>query len=172
MNFRRARVQQEESNTPMMAIFGGVFGLLLVFLVVVNLYTDAAQRERLSQGAEDGLYRIERLDGGAGYIVITFPHEVRIIETGEGVAPAQACEAGSAFVRYARRVYESDGEQLVFFMLEGSVPTMASVRECLRRLWPGRVLTIGWVIADDELLKSVTLGDIPGYIRDYAEVTQ
>lgn len=153
----------------MMAIFGGVFGLLLVFLVVVNLYSDAAQRERLAHGGEDGLYRIERLDGGGGYVVITFPGELRIIETGVSVNPATVCDAGRPFPDYARRVYENDGDQLVFIILEGSVPTMAAARGCLRRLWPDQVLTIGWVIADNELLKSVALNDIPGYIRDYAE---
>ena len=162
-------ILQEENNAPMMAIFGGVFGLLLVFLVVVNLYSDAAQRERLERGDEDGLYRIERLDGGSGFVVITFPGELRIIETGASINPATVCDDGGAFPDYARRVYENDGDQLVFFMLEGSVSTMAIARECLRRMWPGQTLTIGWVIADNELLKSVTLGDIPGYIRDYAE---
>ena len=167
----RENILQEENNAPMMAIFGGVFGLLLVFLVVVNLYSDAAQRERLEHGGEDGLYRIERLDGGSGYVVITFPGELRIIETGVSVNPATVCDAGGPFPDYARRVYENDGDQLVFFILEGSVPTMAAARGCLRQMWPEQALTIGWVIADNELLKSVALGDIPGYIRDYAEET-
>ncbi len=162
-------VLQEENNTPMLSIFGGVFGLLLVFLVVVNLYSDAAQRERLESGSEDGLYRIERLDGGSGYVVLSFANELRIIETGSSVRPKVVCEANSPFVDYARRVYENDGDQLVFFILEGSVPTMAVARECLRRIWPNQELTIGWVIADNELLKSVALNDIPGYIREHAE---
>ena len=34
---------------------------------------------------------------------------------------------------------------------------------------PDRVLTIGWVVADNEFLKSVSLDDIPAYIREYAE---
>ncbi len=161
-------VFDQENNAPMMAIFGGVFGLLLVFLVVVNLYSDAAQRERLERGGEDGLYRIERLDGGSGYVVLTFRSELRIIESGVSIAPDAICESGGHFVDYARRVYENDGDQLVFFILEGSVPTMAIARECLRQLWPEQVLTIGWVIADNELLKSVALNDIPGYIREYA----
>lgn len=164
-------VLQEENNTPMMAIFGGVFGLLLVFLVVVNLYSDAAQRERLEHSSKDGLYRIERLDGGSGYVVIAFQGELRIIESGISVAPDAVCAATSPFVDYARRVYENDGDQLVFFILENSIPTMAMARECLRQMWPQQTLTIGWVIADNELLKSVALGDIPDYIRDYAEDT-
>ncbi len=162
------RALPEDNHTPMMAIFGGVFGLLLVFLVVVNLYSDAAQRERLEHGNEDGRYRIERLDGGAGYVVISFPHELRIVETGAGIQPDAICEPGGPFTDYAHRVYETKGDQLVFFVLEGSVTTMATARECLRLMWPGQVLTIGWVMADNELLKSVALNDIPGYIRDYA----
>lgn len=159
---------QEENNTPMMAIFGGVFGLLLVFLVVVNLYSDAAQRERLESG-EQGQYRIERLDGGSGFVVLVFPGELRIIETSVSVSQDALCTANSPFAAYAERVYEGDGDQLVFFILEQSIPTMAIARECLRTMWPGRVLTIGWIIADNELLKSVALDDIPDYIREYVE---
>ena len=58
----------------------------------------------------------------------------------------------------------------MFFLLEGSIGAMFEARECLRGMWPERVLTIGWVIADNELLKSVSLDDIPAHIRDYAEV--
>ena len=166
---RKTGVLDEENNAPMMAIFGGVFGLLLVFLVVVNLFSDAAQRERLERGGEDGLYKIERLDGGSGFVVITFPGELRIVETGVSVSPKTVCDGGAPFPEYARRVYETHGDQLVFFMLEGSVPTMSAARECLRSLWPEQTLTIGWVIADNELLKSVALNDIPDYIREYAE---
>lgn len=165
---QRADPLQDDNNAPMMAIFGGVFGVLLVFLVVVNLYSDAAQRERLERGSEDGLYRIERADGGSGYVVMTFPDELRIIETGVSINPAEVCAAGSPFVDYASRVYQDNSSQLVFFMLEGSVPTMARARECLRQLWPQQVLAIGWVIADNELLKSVALNDIPDYIQGYA----
>ena len=153
----------------MMAIFGGVFALMLVFLLVVNVYTGEAVRERLDRASADGRYRIERLDGGAGYAVIVFPAEIRIVETGGGVPREGICEAGSAFRDYAGGVYARRGSQLVFFLLEGSIGTMFEARECLRRMWPDRPLTIGWVIADDEFLKSVSLGEIPDYIRDYAE---
>ena len=164
-----ALARQEENNAPMMAIFGGVFALMLVFLLVVNVYTGEAARERLDRASEDGSYRIERLDGGAGYVVIVFPGEVRIVETGGGVPGEGLCEPGSAFRDYARQVYARRASQIVFFLLEGSIATMFEARECLRRMWPARPLTIGWVIADDEFLKSVSLGEIPDYIRDYAE---
>lgn len=160
---------QEENNAPMMAIFGGMFALMLVFLLVVNLYSTAAVRERLERGDEQGQYRIERLDGGAGYVVIVFPRALRIVETGEQVPAGSICTPGSPFMEYARRVYASKQEQLVFFILEGGIPPMSVARNCLREMWPGRLLTIGWVIADNEFLKSVALDDIPDYIREYVE---
>lgn len=164
-----ALARQEENNAPMMAIFGGVFALMLVFLLLVNLFSNEEVRERLEQAAEHGTYRIERLDGGAGYTVIVFPDAVRIVETGEGASLGNICTPGSAFVNYAHNIYDEKGEQIVFFLLEGSIAAMFEARECLRDLWPQRRLTIGWVVADNELLKSVTLDDIPSYIREHAE---
>ena len=166
-----ALARQEESNAPMMAIFGGVFALMLVFLLLVNLFSSTAVRERLERASEHGLFRIERMDGGAGYVVIVFPESIRIVETGAGVSAGAICEPGSVFVDYARRIYEEEQDQLVFFLLQGSIGAMSEARECLRGMWPDQVLTIGWVIADNELLKSVSLDDIPAYIRDYAEQT-
>ena len=164
-----ALARQEENNAPMMAIFGGMFALMLVFLLLVNVYSSEAVRERLDRASEHGLHRIERMDGGAGYVAIVFPGEIRIVETG-AVAPAGSlCEPGAPFREYAQRTYAAERDQIVFFLLEGSIGTMFEARECLRRIWPDRVLTIGWVVADHELLKSLSLDDVPEYIRDYAE---
>ena len=163
-----ALARQEENNAPMMAIFGGMFALMLVFVLLVNLFSSEAVHERLERTSEHGLHRIERMDGGAGYVVIVFPGTLRIVETGAGAPAGAICAPGSAFVDYVRRVYAEDRDQIVFFILEGSIGTMFEARECLRGMWPARTLTIGWVIADDELLKSVSLDDIPAYIRDYA----
>ena len=164
-----ALARQEENNAPMMAIFGGVFALMLVFLLLVNVFSSTAVHERLDRASEHGTYRIERMDGGAGYVVIVFPDAIRIVETGARVAAGAACAPGSAFVDYARRIYEDKRDQLVFVLLQGSVGAMFEARECLRAMWPDQVLTIGWVVADNEFLKSVSLDDIPAYIREYAE---
>ncbi len=168
---------QEENNAPMMAIFGGVFALMLVVLVVVNIYSSAALRERLERGDEQGMHRIERTDGGAGYVVLTFPETLRITETNTSVPLGSICRSGSAFVDYAREIYDgragSDDRvnQIVFFVLEGSVSTLAEARNCMLRMWPGRLILISWVMVDNEFLKSVALNDIPEYIRGYVEST-
>ena len=164
-----ALARQEENNAPMMAIFGGVFALMLVFLLLVNLFSNHAVRERLDRASEHGTYRIERMDGGAGYVVIVFREAVRIVETGAGVSVGAICVPGSAFVDYARRIYEEERDQIVFVLLQGSIGAMFEARECLRAMWPDQMLTIGWVVADNELLKSVSLDEIPTYVREYAE---
>ncbi len=161
--------RQEENNAPLLALFGGIFALLLVFLLLVNLLFEESLRERLEQAEEKGLYRIQSEYGGEGFVVITFPETLRIVETGEGVQRGRICEESSVFVQYARRVYSKDRKQLVFALLEGSVSTMAEARGCIRQLMPNRPLNIGWIMADNELLKSVSLDDIPPYIRDFAE---
>ena len=154
----------------MMAIFGGVFALMLVFLLLVNLLSSTAVRERLERASEHGIYRIERMDGGAGYVVIVSPETLRIVETGIEVSAGSICpESGSVFVDYAQRIYEKKRDQIVFFLLEESTGAMSEALSCLRGIWPERKLTFGRVIADNEFLKSVSLDDIPDYIRNYAE---
>ncbi len=153
----------------MMAVFGGMFALMLVFLVVVNVVSEAAIQERLKESADNGDYRIERMDGGSGYSIIVFPEMLRIVETAEGVARGEICSPGSAYRRYAQRIYENEDDQLLFFLLEGSVSTMAEARDCIREMWPGQERHISWIIADNEFLKSVMLDDIPEYIRDHVD---
>lgn len=165
----RRRTDSDENNAPMMAVFGGMFALMLVFLLLVNIFSEAAVRERLKDNVEDGNYRIERENGGAGYVVIVFPESIRIVETGEGVARNDICTSGSPYMRYAERIYRSQNQQLVFFLLDGSIPTMSVARDCLRNMWPDQIIQIGWVIADSEFLKSVMLDDIPSYIREHAQ---
>ncbi|MCE2436649.1 MAG: hypothetical protein J4F97_01370 [Pseudomonadales bacterium] len=154
----------------MLAVFGSMFALMLVFLVVINAVSEAAVQERLREGESDGEYRIERMDGGSGFVVIVFPALLRIVETAESVPAGAICNSSGPFRRYAERVYSRHNEQLVFFILEGGVPTMAEARDCLRLMWPDTEVHIGWVIADNELMKSVMLDDIPEYIREHAEM--
>lgn len=158
---------EDENNAPMMAVFGGMFAIMLVFLLLVNLFSEASVRERLRDTSDEGLYRIEAESGGHGYVVIVFPSTLRIVETGEGVAHKDICTSGSAYRNYAEKIYGMDQQQLLFFVLDGSIPVMATARNCLASMWPDRPINIGWVIADSEFLKSVVLDDIPSYIQDY-----
>ena len=157
---------QEKNKAPMVEIFGGVFALLMVLFLLFNLFSQASLIERLETSADEGLYKVGWGAHGTGYVVITFPDELRIIETGETLSKGELCTPGGAFVNYARKVYDSKKKQLIFTLLEGSVATMAEARNCMLRIMPNKQLNIGWIIADRELLKSVSLDDIPPYIED------
>ncbi|MDE0009090.1 MAG: hypothetical protein OXS50_12500, partial [Gammaproteobacteria bacterium] len=85
---------------------------------------------------------------------------------GEVVRAGDICRAGSPFTRYTRRIYEAQQQQLIFAILSDGVGTMAEARNCIMRVLPDRVLSIGWIIANDELLKSVALGDIPAFVQE------
>lgn len=157
--------QDDTNNAPMVEIFGGIFALLLVLFLMMNLLSQAAVAERLEAATEEGLYRVGWGENGSGFVVLAFPSELRIVETNDAVATAEICQPDSPFVRYARQVYQAERQQIIFAILEQSVPTMAAGRNCLMRLWPQRRISIGWIIADNELLKLVSLNDIPSYIR-------
>ena len=155
---------QERNNAPMVEIFGGMFALLMVLFLLFNLFSQASLIERLETSSNEGLHRVGWGAHGSGYIVITFPGELRIIETGEAITKGEICNADSPFIDYARKTYSVKKQQLIFVLLEGSVKTMAEARNCMLRIMPKKPLNIGWIIADEELLKSVSLDDIPAYI--------
>lgn len=153
----------------MVEIFGGVFALLMVLLLLINVLTRATMEERLEVGRDEGSYKIGWGPSGSGFVVITFPGQLSIVETGEVVARGKICEPQSPFVRYAKKIYQSKKQQLIFSILEGSVSTMAEARNCMLKIMPRRALHIGWIIANNELLKSVSLDDIPAYIKNVVE---
>lgn len=149
----------------MVEIFGGIFALLLVLFLIMNLLSQAALVERLETAADEGLYRVGWGSSGSGFVVLAFPAELRIVETGDAVPTGEICQPDSPFVAYARRVYQAEHQQIIFAVLQNGVPTMAEARHCMMRVLPGRTLSIGWIIANDELLKSVSLNDIPAFVK-------
>ncbi len=149
----------------MVEIFGGIFALLLVLFLIMNLLSQAALVERLETASDEGLYRVGWGSSGSGYVVLAFPAELRIVETGEAVSAGEICQPDSPFVAYARRTYQAERQQIIFAILENGVATMAEARHCMMRVLPGRTLSIGWIIANDELLKSVSLNDIPAFVK-------
>ena len=156
---------QEDNNAPMVEIFGGVFALLLVLFLIINILSQASLLERLETASDEGLYRVGWGASGSGYVIITFPDELKIIETRKTVKKGEICKPQSPFVEYARKIYTNKKQQIIFTLLENSMPTMTEARECMLKIMPNRPLNIGWIMANNELLKSVSLDDIPAYIK-------
>ena len=64
------------------------------------------------------------------------------------------------------RIYNSGGQQQVIFAVtENGVGTTAVARDCLREYFPQRTVSIGWIIANRDLLSSVRLQDLPARIK-------
>ena len=153
-----------KNSTPQIELFGGVFALLLVLFLLINTFLGTQVEERLGEISEEGVYKIGWETKGSGYTVIVFPNEVSIVQNGATVGVDELCDPRSPFLRYVHEVYAQPKTQIIFILLENSVRTMAKARSCLRTLFPARPLSIGWIIADNELLKSVSLDDIQPYI--------
>lgn len=154
----------------MIEIFGGIFALMLVLFLIINLLSTTALVERLEEASDEGLYRVGWGTNGAGFVVITFPKELRIVETNESISAGAICQPGNAFVNYVRKIYQStERQQIIFAILEDSVSTMAEARNCIMNTLPNQTISIGWIIANNELLKSVSLNDIPPFIKKAVE---
>ena len=151
----------------MVEIFGAAFALLLIFFLFINLFAEAQLRALTESGIEESLYKIDWERGAAGYIVLAFPDRIQIIENKEISFTTDIRESCSEtnFFEYAQRVYENQQTQLIFAIVEGGVTTMKEARDCLRRMWPQRRVSIGWIIANSDFLKAVRLEELPERIR-------
>ena len=156
-----------QSNTPIIEIFGGLFALMLVLFVVIFLFfkQEIEIRAESIQGDDD--YKIGWSKDAYGYFVIAHPHYLSLLETGENISKSNLCQPNSAFVSYALNIYQKKNQQIIFTLVEGGVETMAEARNCLRTLMPNKRISIGWLIADNELLKGIALNQLPIHVEAY-----
>ena len=159
-------LRKDTSNDmPLIEIFGGIFALMLVLFLIISFLAQASLMERLETASEEGLYRVGWGTNGAGFVVLAFPDELRIVESSLAIPFEDICQPGSPFVQYVQKIYGQPKQQIIFAVLESSVPTMARARNCIASTLPNRTIAIGWLIANNELLKSVSLNDIPPFIK-------
>lgn len=157
------------NDTPLIEIFGGIFALMLVLFLIISFFTQSSLVERLESASEEGLYRVGWGTNGTGFVVLAFPDEIRIIESSQTVPAVAVCQPGSPFVSYAQNIYSRPKQQIIFAILENSAPTMAKARNCIAAIMPNRTVSIGWLIANNELLKSISVNDIPPFIKKAIE---
>jgi hypothetical protein len=154
------------SSFPIIEIFGTTFALLVVLFVVVNILTENELQARLSKTLEEGSYKISWENNASGYIVIAFPHKLFIVEKSTNVEANAICSAGSSFVKYSQDIYADKKKQIVFAIVENGVHTMKRARDCMRKTFPNKAISIAWIVANEELLKSVNIGQLPSYIKN------
>ena len=172
----------------MVEVFGGTLALLIIVFILLNMIVSQDMERMLDRSTEDAEFRVSWQDGSEGLVVITYPGRLRILETNETVAEGDLCSIGSPFLRYVERIYNGgplDGggvgeesargeqgirRQIIFAITAGSVTTTAIARNCLRGHFPGRIISIGWIIANRDLLSSVSLQELPARIKRSMDV--
>jgi len=94
---------QEANGAPMVEIFGGIFALLLVLFLLMNLFSQAALIERLEVASDEGLYRVGWGASGAGFVVLkSLDLPSILIETGFLSNPSEAKLLATS--RHQRRI--------------------------------------------------------------------
>jgi hypothetical protein len=153
------------SSLSIIEVFGSAFALLIVIFLILNMLSEAKIQKRLENSIEEGSYKISWQNKGEGFIVIAFPEKLLIIEKAKNVNTNQLCEANSPFVKYAKEKYKSQKKQIIFAIVQGGVATMKVARDCLMTTFPKKAISVGWIIANDELLKAVSIDQIPAHIK-------
>jgi uncharacterized SAM-binding protein YcdF (DUF218 family) len=153
------------SDFPMIEIFGTTFALLVVLFIIINILSETELQARLERTLEEGSYKISWDNNASGYIVIALPTKLLLVERSKTVPAQQLCAKNSEFVNYARYIYANKQKQIVFAIVEKGTHTMKLARDCMREIFPNKAISIAWIIANDELLKSVNINQLPGYIK-------
>ncbi len=158
--------QNSYFDAPTVEIFGSALALLIIVFILSNIVITQDIKAMLERSTEGAKFNVSWENGAEGFVVITHTDKLRIIETNQSVATGDICKPDSAFIQYVEKIYNnSNKQQLIFAITKGSVATMAVARECLRVHYPNRTVTIGWIIANQDLLSTVQLKNLPERIK-------
>lgn len=153
-------------DAPIVEVFGSALALLIIILVISNIVITQDIRAMLDRSTEGAKFDVSWQDGSQGFVIITYANKLRIIESNQALNQNEICKSNSPFLQYAEKIYDNnDKQQLIFAITEKGVTTMAIARECLRTHYPKRRISIGWIIANKDLLSTVRLQNLPSYIK-------
>ena len=162
---RRRSISSESFDTPSVEVFGGALALLIILFALVNLIVSEDIQAMLERSTENAEFKVSWTNGGEGLVVISYADKIRILETNEEVPTTQICVDEDAFMRYVNKIYGNSKQQIIFAIVEGGVSTMAKARNCMLQRNPNRIISIGWIIANSDLLNTVKLKDLPARIK-------
>ena len=163
---RRRPLLYADFDAPMVEVFGGTLALLIIVFILLNIIVSEDLQHMLDRSTESATYKVSWQDGSEGFVVITHPGRLRILETNESVSKEAVCLPQSPFLRYVERIYNNaERQQIIFAITENSVATIAAARDCLRGHFPDRTISIGWIIASRDLLSTVRLQELPPRIK-------
>jgi hypothetical protein len=154
---------------PLAQVFGGAFALLITLFLMIHNLSGAGQSRSLPprSPAQTGPIQISWLARGSGWTVIARPDRVRIVQDGQEAFQGRICETTSPFRKYVRDRYK-EGMNVVLVVLDGGVDVALEARNSI---WEehGEGSQVGWIIADLELLKSLSVDKLPAHVQAVAD---
>lgn len=168
---RSSNRQQEAINAPIVEVFGGAFALLMILFLIINTIADTELYAMLDDAVEESAYKVSWETGAEGFVIIAFPDRLHILQSNTTVPQAQICDENQPFISYVRQLYQNLNQQVIFTITEGGVRTMAIARNCMLAKLGHMKLTIGWIIANQQLLRVVGLDEIPVEIKQAIKKT-
>jgi hypothetical protein len=163
--FRKNNHNDNAIDAPMVEIFGGTLALLIILYALINVVISEDIQAMLERSTENAEFKVSWTDGGEGLIILSYPDKLRILETNETVFPQQICQDSGTFLNYVNKLYNNQKQQIIFAILEGGVKTMAKARDCMLHKNPNKKISIGWIIANSDLLNTVKLEDLPVRVK-------
>ena len=149
---------------PLVEVFGGAFAVLIVLFLIIRLFSGVLQTRMLKPDSAEGPVRIAWVGGGSGWTVIARPDRVNVIEGGSEALKSRICAERSPFRRFVKRKYAEGQSRIALVILDGGVDVALEARNCIHQL-AGTELKLSWIIVDAELLKSLSVNQIPPYVR-------
>ena len=162
----KRRAIEDDINAPMVEIFGGAFALLLIIFILLNTITNNEIYAMLESESDEQSYKVSWENESEGFVVIVFPDRLQILETNQSIPKSQLCNPSGPFLQYAEKLYFGPQiKQMIFAIVEQAVGTMAIARNCLFTHFSNRAISIGWIIANQNLLNAIKLQEIPAEIK-------
>lgn len=148
---------------PLAEVFGGAFALLITLFLIIHNLAGVASPRMLPPRSDAGPAQISWLSQGGGWTVIVRPDKVRIVQDGSEAMQGQICTPKSPYREFIKQRYREQ-KNVVLVVLDGGVDVALEARNCI---WDvvGERSQIGWIVADTELLKSLSVDQIPPEVQ-------
>ena len=142
-------------------MFAASVGVLLIVLFIIISSVYGVEEKKPTESNLTQKYQLSWPDGSKGNLILINPENINIFEINKIVKTEDVCTPGKGFVNYAKKTYDIDRSILIFVITEKSMPTATYVRNCLRSLYLNKATGIGWIVANDSLLKIKSLNELP-----------
>ncbi|MCE7925021.1 MAG: hypothetical protein DYG98_18360 [Haliscomenobacteraceae bacterium CHB4] len=98
---------------PLLEIFGGALGVLLLFIFVLLIQQERIKRQQKDPKNIGGITQMKMDNKNTGYVVSCFEDMLRIEETKEEIPLSELQKSQNRFVEYAKEKYILNKEKVI-----------------------------------------------------------